>query len=128
MAGWTKTNLRDVKDVAEDAGLAPDLSARFAREDLSAERIGISLQRLAPGARQPFGHKHEQDEEVYVVVSGAGRIKLEDEIVELAQWDAIRVAPETMRCFEAGSEGLEYVGFGTHTENDTEPVPGWWSD
>ena len=114
--------------MAEDAGLAPDLSARFAREELSAERIGISLQRLAPGARQPFGHKHEQDEEVYVVVSGAGRMKLEDEIVELAQWDAIRVAPETMRCFEAGSEGLEYVGFGTHTENDTEPVPGWWSD
>jgi uncharacterized cupin superfamily protein len=128
MAGWTKTNLRSVKDVAEEAGLAPDLSARFAREDLAAERIGISLQRLAPDFRQPFGHKHEQDEEVYVVVSGSGRAKLDDEILELAQWDALRVAPETMRCFEAGPEGLEYVGFGTHTENDTEPVFGWWAD
>jgi uncharacterized cupin superfamily protein len=128
MAGWTKTNLRGLKDVAEEAGLAPDLSARFGREDLGAERIGISLQRLAPDARQPFGHRHKQDEEVYVVVSGAGRVKLEDEIVELGQWDAIRVAPETMRCFEAGPEGLEYLGFGTHTDDDTAPVPGWWAD
>ncbi len=128
MAGWTKTNLRDVKDVAEDAGLAP--ASRPASHARTWPRSGSgsasSGSHPARANRSAIGTT--EDEEIYVVVSGAGRVKLDDEFVALAQWDAIRVAPETMRCFEAGPEGLEYVGFGTHTENDTAPVPGWWAD
>jgi mannose-6-phosphate isomerase-like protein (cupin superfamily) len=108
--------------------MAPDVQARFARTTLDAETIGVSLQILAPNARMPFGHHHDKDEEVYVVVKGSGRVKLEDEIVEVKHWDAIRVAPETMRNFEAGPDGLEYLAFGSHTKDDGETVPGWWSD
>jgi uncharacterized cupin superfamily protein len=129
MTDYTHANMRtDVEDSAPGFGLAPDLEAHFARKPLGAERIGVSLQKLAPGARQAFGHRHTEDEEVYVVVKGGGRVKVDDEIVELGEWDAIRVAPSTMRCFEAGDDGIEYLAFGTHTEDDGETVNGWWSE
>lgn len=50
----------------------------------------------------PFGHRHREQEEVYVVVAGSGRMKAGDELVEIAEWDVIRVAPSVMRAFEAG--------------------------
>jgi uncharacterized cupin superfamily protein len=119
--------LTDVEDSAPGFGLAPDLEAHFARKPLGAERIGVSLQKLAPGTRQAFGHRHEEDEEVYVVVKGSGRVKVDNDIVVLGEWDAIRVAPDTMRCFEAGEDGIEYLAFGMHTDGDSgEVVQGWW--
>jgi len=130
MTDYTHANMRtDVEDSAPGFGLAPDLEAHFARKPLGAERIGVSLQKLAPGARQAFGHRHEEDEEVYVVVKGSGRVKVDNDIVVLGEWDAIRVAPETMRCFEAGDDGIEYLAFGMHTDGDSgEVVQGWWAD
>jgi len=130
MTDYTHANMRtDVEDSAPGFGLAPDLEAHFARKPLGAERIGVSLQKLAPGARQAFGHRHAEDEEVYVVVKGSGRVKVDNDIVVLGEWDAIRVAPETMRCFEAGDDGIEYLAFGMHTDGDSgEVVQGWWSD
>ena len=128
MTTWTQANMRtDVEDSAVEGGLSPDVEARFARTDLGAERIGVSYQRLAPGVRQSFGHKHGQDEEVYVVVAGSGRVKVDRDIVELNEWDALRVAPETMRCFEAGEKGMTYLAFGMHTDDDVEMHPGWWN-
>jgi len=130
MTDYTHANMRtDVEDSAPGFGLAPDLEAHFARKPLGAERIGVSLQKLAPGARQAFGHRHEEDEEVYVVVKGSGRVKVDNDIVVLGEWDAIRVAPETMRCFEAGDDGIEYLAFGMHTDGDSgEVVQGWWAE
>jgi mannose-6-phosphate isomerase-like protein (cupin superfamily) len=129
MTKFTQANIRtDVTNVAEQAGMAPEVEARFARTDLDAEHVGVSFQRLEPNARMPFGHHHVKDEEVYVVVAGSGRVKLDDEIVDVAEWDAIRVAPETMRAFEAGSDGIEYIAFGTHSEDDVKQTPGWWND
>jgi mannose-6-phosphate isomerase-like protein (cupin superfamily) len=129
MTGWTQANIRtDVTNAAEQFGMAPEVEARFARTDLDAEGVGVSFQHLEPNARMPFGHHHVKDEEVYVVVAGSGRVKLDDEIVEVAQWDAIRVAPATMRAFEAGPDGIEYLAFGTHSEDDVKQTPGWWSD
>ncbi len=79
--------------------------------------------------RQAFGHRHREQEETYVVVGGSGRVKLEDDVVELAPWDAVRVAPQTMRCFEAGPDGMEFLAFGAHTSaDDVEMVPGWWPE
>ena len=128
MADYAILNLREVEDSAPTFGLAPALEARFAREPLGFEGIGLSLQRLAPNARQPFGHRHREQEEVYVVLSGSGRVNLEGEVHEVRQWDAVRVAPGTARCFEAGPDGLEYLAFGTSTGGvaDVEPLPGWW--
>jgi mannose-6-phosphate isomerase-like protein (cupin superfamily) len=85
---------------------------------------------MKPNQRQPFGHRDEQEEELYVVVAGSGRVKLDDEVVELRQWDALRVAPETMRSFEGGPDGLEFVAFGARGlgMDDVEATPGWSSD
>ncbi len=124
----TIKNLEDVDDMAAKSGLGEMGQARFAREDLDAQDTGLSHQRLNPGKRQSFGHRHQEAEEIYLVLSGSGRVKLDGEIVELKRLDAIRVAPETMRAFEAGPDGLEFVAFGPHHSGDGEMVQGWWSD
>jgi mannose-6-phosphate isomerase-like protein (cupin superfamily) len=131
MNDFTIKNLKDdVDDAAEQFGLAPDVEARFARDPLGATAFGLSYQRLAPNARFPYGHHHKTQEEVYVVVEGSGRVKLDDEVVDIEPWDAVRVGKDTVRSFEAGSEGLAFVAFGapkTETQ-DAEMIPGWWSD
>jgi quercetin dioxygenase-like cupin family protein len=130
MAGYTIVNLKEVEDQAPKFGHSPNLEARFARVPLELESAGVSYFRLAPNFRIPFGHKHQQQEEIYVLVGGSARAKLGDEVVELKAWDAVRVSPETVRGFEAGPEGAEYIAFGTpNTENrDAELVPNWWTD
>jgi mannose-6-phosphate isomerase-like protein (cupin superfamily) len=129
MASYTKLNLNDVEDAAPKFGLDHVGEARFARGALDAERSGLSLQRLKPSMRQTFGHKHATQEETYVVIAGSGRVKLDDEILELRALDAIRVAPQTMRCFEAGPDGLEFLAFGENPEPEQpDMTPGWWED
>jgi mannose-6-phosphate isomerase-like protein (cupin superfamily) len=128
MDDYTLKNLRDVDDMAPKFGLAPDLEARFAREDLQCDRTGISYQRLAPDAEGSFAHTHESDEEIYVILSGSGRMRLGDDTVDVGALDAIRVAPGTVRAFAAGSDGLELLAFGTHTEDDTSMQEIDWSE
>jgi mannose-6-phosphate isomerase-like protein (cupin superfamily) len=125
MADYTQLNLKDVEDQAKSFGLE-GVQARFPHQELG---VGMSYQVLDPGTRMPFGHKHEQAEELYVVLSGSGRMKLDDEIIELEQWDAVRVSPPVTRGVEAGPEGMELlaVNAAEHT-SDTAPIPGWWSD
>jgi mannose-6-phosphate isomerase-like protein (cupin superfamily) len=126
---WTKTNLRDVENQAPKFQMPAELEARFARRPVGGETLGLSLFTLEPGFRIPFGHKHSVQEEVYVVVRGSGRVKVDDEVVELAEWDAIRFGPGTMRQMEGGPEGIEYLAFGAGTDPlDAEMTPGWWSD
>jgi mannose-6-phosphate isomerase-like protein (cupin superfamily) len=102
--------------------------ARFAGDALDTRATGVSLQRLNPGARQPFGHRHHRAEEVYVVLAGSGRVKLDDDIVALATRDAIRVAPGVTRAFEAGPGGLELLACGPRHRGDGDVLMGWWSD
>ena len=127
-APYTLKQLTDVEDSGEKFGMGEIQEARFCNGDLEAEDTGVSLFMLKPGKRQPFGHKHDEAEEVYVVMGGSGRVKLDDEIVELAKLDAVRVAPGVMRSFEAGSDGMQYLAFGAHHEGDGEIVQGWWAD
>ncbi len=124
----THIRLTDVKDSAPEFGLGSDQEARFARGDLDAERTGVSHHRLKPGRRQPFGHRHEDAEEVYVVLRGSGRMKLDEEIIEVEPLDAIRVSPPVIRAFEAGPGGIEVLAFGAHHDGDGELIQGWWSD
>jgi mannose-6-phosphate isomerase-like protein (cupin superfamily) len=130
VAAHTIRNLKELDDSAAAFGLAPDMEARFARKELGTEQSGLSYQRMAPNFRQPFGHFHKEQEEVYVVLSGSGRVKLDDEIVELKQWDTVRVSAETTRQFESGPDGLEYLAFGAPNagSGDAEIVQGWWSE
>jgi uncharacterized cupin superfamily protein len=128
MSGYTVSNLKQIEDSAVGFGLAPDLEARFAREALGCEQTGLSYQRLAPGARSTFAHRHGADEEIYVVLSGSGSVRLEDDTVAVGRWDAVRVAPGTARAFAAGSDGLELLAFGTHRPDDVEMLPAPWQD
>ena len=129
MAGYTIVNLKRIEDQAPKFGYAPNIEARFATEALGLQDSGVSYQRLAPNFRQPFGHRHERQEELYVVLGGSLRAKLDDEIVELQQWDALRVAPEITRQLEAGPEGAEILAIGARrtaqVANDAEPIPNW---
>jgi uncharacterized cupin superfamily protein len=111
-------DLRELEDQAVAGGFSDLIEARFARAALGAEAIGISLQRIKPGVRAPFAHRHATDEEVYVVVAGTGRAIVEGDLVELRPWRALRVPAGSARSFEADGEGLEFLAFGTHTEGD----------
>ena len=132
MAGHTIVNLKEVEDMAPKFGFAPNLEARVATAALDLQKSGLSYQRLAPNFRMPFGHRHKEQEEVYVLVSGSGRVKLDDEIVEVKEWDMVRVPGETMRAFEAGPDGAELLAFGAPNtgppQEDAEMEPGWWND
>jgi mannose-6-phosphate isomerase-like protein (cupin superfamily) len=127
-ASYTKKKLTEVEDSAPKFGYDELQEARFASKDLEAERTGVSHHRVKPGKRQGFAHKHTDAEEVYIVIAGSGRVKLDDEIVEITELDAIRVSPDVIRQFEAGPEGLEWVAVGAHHEGDGEMLPDWWSD
>jgi mannose-6-phosphate isomerase-like protein (cupin superfamily) len=125
--GYTKTNLRDVENAAPKFDMPSEMQARFARSAIEGETLGLSLFTLEPGFRIPFGHKHSDQEEVYVVVRGSARVKVDDDVVDLRQWDAIRFGKDTMRNMEAGPEGCEYLAFGAGDDPmDVEMAPGWW--
>jgi mannose-6-phosphate isomerase-like protein (cupin superfamily) len=121
---WTKKNLREVEDAAKALGGEGGFEARFASSDMEAEATGLAHERLAPNGRSPFAHRHNKAEEIFVVLSGSGRAKLDDEIVELGPLDALRVAPPVLRAFEAGDEGLELLVFGPRHQGDGEMVQG----
>jgi len=122
MAGYTIKNLREVKDVAPDGGVSDYIEARFAHEDLDSEASGISYQVVKAGQRQPFAHKHGDMEEIYVVVSGSGRVKLDQEVEDVGALDAIRIGPPVTRAFEAGDEDLVLLVFSPRAKGDAEMV------
>jgi mannose-6-phosphate isomerase-like protein (cupin superfamily) len=126
MPDYTVKNLKQVANAAERFGLGENLEARFAKKDLELSNFGLSYQRLEPGFRVPFGHTHGEQEEVYVVLNGTGRVKVDDDIVELAQWDAIRVAGDVKRALEAGPDGLEIIAIGAPLADDTEMDQEFW--
>jgi mannose-6-phosphate isomerase-like protein (cupin superfamily) len=119
---YTIKNLREVKDAAAEAGVSDSLEARFAHEELDAERSGVSYQVVKAGQRQPFAHKHGEMEEIYVVLSGSGRVKLDDEFEDVGPLDAIRIAPAVTRAFEAGDGDLVLLAFSPRAQGDAEIV------
>jgi quercetin dioxygenase-like cupin family protein len=130
MAAYTRVNLKsDVKDMAPQFGME-GIESHFARTNLELENSGVSYFRLDPGYRAPFGHTHSEQEEVYVVLSGSARVAVADELVELGELDAMRIAPETMHGMEAGPDGAEILAFGApNTDNkDADMQPGWWPE
>jgi quercetin dioxygenase-like cupin family protein len=111
MSRFTLKNLMEIED--STAGRALGIEGRFARKHLDSEHLGISHFRYAPGVRSTMAHSHREQEEAYIVVAGSGRIRLDDEVHDLKQWDVVRVSPQTVRAFEAGPEGLEFIAVGS---------------
>jgi mannose-6-phosphate isomerase-like protein (cupin superfamily) len=128
MPDYTIKNLKEVDDSAADRG--PDIEARFGRKHLESEHLGVSYFRYGPGVKPPYGHRHREQEEAYVVVGGSGRMRLDDEVVELSLWDAVRVSPGVVRGFEGGPAGLELIAVGADRPEggDGEMVKDFWTD
>ncbi len=128
MPDYSIKNLKDVDDSAADRG--SDIEARFGRKHLDSDHLGVSYFRYGPAYKAPFGHRHREQEEAYVVVAGSGRIKLDDEVIDLQQWDVVRVAPDVVRAFEGGPNGLELIAIGSDRPEggDGEMVHDFWTD
>lgn len=128
MPTYTKTNLMEIDDMA--AGRMEGLQARFSRSVLESEQFGITHFRVDPGVRAPFGHSHREQEEAYLVLTGSGRLKVGDEVLDLGQWDIVRVDPSAVRAFEAGPDGMDLLAIGgiRPEGGDGELVQDWWTD
>ena len=129
MPTYTIVNLMELENRAGEGG--PTTDARFARSAIESEHIGVSHFRYAPGRRSNRGHSHTEQEEVYVVLSGSGRVKLDDELADVRPWDVVRVAPGTFRGFAAGPEGLELLAIGSDRPEGGDGVQSdddWWGD
>jgi quercetin dioxygenase-like cupin family protein len=125
---YTIKNLNDTADRAPGFGFAEIGEAHFPREELGAKQTGLAYHVLRPGRRQAFGHRHDEAEEVTVVLAGAGRVRLDDEVLDVAELDAIRIAPEVKRAFEAGPQGMSLLVFGAHRDGDGELLRDFWTD
>ena len=110
MTDFTKTNLLELDNAV--AGRIDGIEGRFGRTPLETRDVGVSHWRYSAGFKSSRGHKHGEQEEVYVVVAGSGSVLLGDEVVDLEPWDAVRVPPETVRAFTAGPDGLELIAVG----------------
>lgn len=128
MSDYTLVNLHEVDDAAGTFGQEANGAIRPAREALNAEQVGVMVHQLKPGKRQGFGHRHERAEEIFVVLSGSGRVMINDQLVELRERDAVRIAAAASRRFEAGPEGLDLLAVGQHFENDGEFQPDFWAE
>jgi mannose-6-phosphate isomerase-like protein (cupin superfamily) len=128
MPDYAIKNLMELDNVLAER--TSDVDARFARDHLESEHLGVSYFRYVPNFRSPWGHRHREQEEAYVVVGGSGRVRLDDEVVELKQWDVVRVAPQVVRTFESGPDGLELIAIGSDRPEggDGEMVQDHWKD
>jgi mannose-6-phosphate isomerase-like protein (cupin superfamily) len=126
MASFALKNLMDIDD---SAAQVDGIEARFARKYLDSEHLGVTLMRYDAGVRSPMAHRHREQEEAYVVIAGSGQAKLDDEIIELTQWDVVRVAPQVGRAFEAGDDGLTLIAVGNDRPEggDGERVDDFWT-
>ena len=120
MSSFSTVNLLEVEDSVGDR--APGIEGRFGRKHLDSRDLGVSLFRYGPNLRSPMAHSHREQEEAYVVVAGSGRVLLDDETHELSQWDVVRVAPEVVRAFEGGPEGLDIIAIGGPKPADGDGV------
>ena len=130
MSDYSIVNLGDVENVAPKFQMPEGMDVRFPKGQLDCAIGGVAVEKLPPGLRMPFGHTHSEQEEIYVIAEGSGRMKIDDEIHDLRQWDIVRVGPGVMRNPEAGPDGMTLVAFGApiSDQSDGEIVPGWWSD
>jgi mannose-6-phosphate isomerase-like protein (cupin superfamily) len=129
MADYAIVNIHELEDQAVKFGLSPNVEARFGRKATDAQQGGFSYQKLAANFRQPFGHRHEGQEEFYVVLSGGGSVTFESgDKHDLKQWDVVRVTPKLARAFESGPDGLEFLAFGAGETGDATMLESFWED
>jgi mannose-6-phosphate isomerase-like protein (cupin superfamily) len=129
LAGYTKLNLKEVENQSPKFGIT-EMEFRSARVPLELENSGLSYLRVEPNYRVPFGHRHNVQEEVYVLLSGSARLKLDDEVIDMKPLDAVRIHKDTMRNFEGGPEGAEVLAIGAPNTGpgDGPMTQDWWTE
>jgi gentisate 1,2-dioxygenase len=130
MSDYAIVNLGDVENVAPKFEMPEGMDVRFPKRMLGCRIGAVGIEKLAAGVRTPFGHTHSEQEELYVIAEGSGRVKIDDEVHDLRTWDIVRVGPGVMRNFEGGPDGITFIAFGApiSEQSDGELVPGWWTD
>ena len=109
MSDWSRTNFADL----EDRSPADEpMRWAFARKALGSDELGVSRFTFEPGSRMPFGHRHKEQEEVYVIARGSGELKMPDVAIEVGVGDMIRVAADVKRKFIPSEDGLEFIAIG----------------
>src|SRR4051794_29694297 len=65
-------------------------------KQLSATTLGARLWRLAPG-QASTKHRHRAQQELYLVIAGIGRMRVDDRVLTLAELDSVLVEPDSVR-------------------------------
>jgi quercetin dioxygenase-like cupin family protein len=113
--------------------LNPDVGERFLplRRQLGVSSFGMNQVVLEPGQRGRI-HRHEHQEEVYLVLDGTLTLLIEDEPTDLGEGELIRVAPGLRRqLVNLGPRRLVLLalgGAGEHQGRDGEAFPSWSDD
>jgi len=107
------------------------------RDDIKLTSLGMGFARLAAGKGYTFLHKHENQEEIYIVLNGKGVIYLDGELIDLNPGDVVRVNPEVYRAIKADDESelvclivgaLPVEGFPRSANSKTlidDGIPNW---
>lgn len=88
------------KLAADEAHWRPSNQMKVENTDLGrqlgAEKIGARLWRLRPG-QASTRHRHFEQEELYLLLEGSGRMRIDGDLLDLAPLDAVLVGPDSTR-------------------------------
>ncbi len=95
----------------------------FLHDLLDLSGCEISISSMPAGIKLPFNHKHKQNEEVYIFLSGEGTMTLDNEVINVKEGSCVKIMPNAVRtmesktdmqyiCIQAKSGSLEQFGLG----------------
>jgi mannose-6-phosphate isomerase-like protein (cupin superfamily) len=86
----------------------PATGKLFLRNLLGSAGLEISLNVVPPGKGIPFLHRHQQNEEVYVIVGGRGQFLVDGECLDVQEGSVLRIGPPAARAWRNHSEAPLY--------------------
>lgn len=82
----------------------------FLKEKLDLTSMEVSLNMLPPGVGMSFTHRHQENEEVYIFLSGVGEFQADGQLTPIRGGSCFRCAPEVSRSWRnTGAEPLVFV-------------------
>jgi quercetin dioxygenase-like cupin family protein len=115
----------DYVDLEDLAGEGPGGRVRKVRRALGARAFGFNYFTLGPNEDgREHDHSSQPQEEVYFIVKGSGRMRIDEDEIELKPGRFVRVDAESRRLPISGDDGLEWVAIGAPIEGKYQP-PDW---
>ncbi len=118
------TNFKNVEiGNLNEIGTKYENGKAFLHDLLGLTSCEISVSAMPKGIKLPFNHKHKQNEEIYIFLSGEGTMTLDNEVIEVKEGSCVKVEPNAVRtmesktelqyiCVQAKTDSLEQFGFG----------------